>query len=86
LNVAAVKRIYPTVNEAALARSFKELSAQDVRIEVGQITFNRDGSVMVTGQVRQSFTPRVGSGRTQVMASVFKLEKAGDRWVIVERR
>jgi hypothetical protein len=80
-----VKRIYPAVNEAALARSFKELSAQEVRIEVGQVTVS-GGSAVVTGQVRQSFTPRVGSGRTQVIASVFRLEKVGDRWVIVERR
>jgi hypothetical protein len=85
LNVAAVKGIYPAVNEAALARSFRDILAQEVRIEVAQISISGNTAV-VTGRVRQSFTPRAGSGRTDVIASVFRLEKVGNRWVIVERR
>jgi hypothetical protein len=80
-----VRRIYPAVPEAALARSFKELSAQEVRIEVGQISVS-GVSAVVQGRVRQSFTPRVGSGRTEVRQSVFRLEKVAGRWVIVERK
>jgi hypothetical protein len=80
-----VKGIYPAVNEAALARSFRDILAQEVRIEVAQISISGNTAV-VTGRVRQSFTPRAGSGRTDVIASVFRLEKVGNRWVIVERR
>ena len=36
--------------------------------------------------VRQAFRPKVGQGRSQDVASVFRLQKTGGRWVIVERR
>jgi hypothetical protein len=85
LDVAAVKRIYPTVNEAALQRSFRDMLAQEVQIEAERISISGTTAV-VTGRVRQSFTPRAGTGRSDVIASVFRLEKMGDRWVIVERR
>jgi serine/threonine-protein kinase len=85
LDIAAVKRIYPSINEAALARSFRDLISQQVRIEAEQISITGT-TAMVVGQVRQSFTPRAGSGRSDVIKSVFRLQKVGDRWVIVERR
>jgi hypothetical protein len=84
-DVEAVKRIYPTVNEAALKRSFSDMLAQEVRIEAQEISITGNTAV-VTGRVRQSFTPRAGSRRTDVIASVFRLQKMGNRWVIVERR
>jgi ketosteroid isomerase-like protein len=84
-DVEAVKRIYPTVNEAALQRSFRDMLAQEVRIEAEEISITGNTAV-VTGRVRQSFTPRAGSRRTDVIASVFRLQKMGNRWVIVERR
>jgi len=80
-----VKRIYPSINEAALARSFRDLISQQVRIEGEQISITGTTATVV-GQVRQSFTPRAGSGRSDVIRSVFRLQKVGDRWVIVERR
>jgi hypothetical protein len=85
LDVAAVKRIYPSVNEAALERSFRDMLAQEVRIEVAQISISADTAV-VTGRVRQSFTPRVGSGRTDVINSLFRLQKVGNGWVILQRK
>jgi hypothetical protein len=80
-----VKRIYPTVNAAALERSFRDMLAQEVQIEAAQISISGDTAV-VTGRVRQSFTPRAGSRHTDVIASVFRLQKVGNSWVIVERR
>jgi ketosteroid isomerase-like protein len=81
----AVKRIYPMVNEAALERSFRDMVAQEMRIEAEQISISGNTAV-VTGRVRQSFTPRAGSRRSDVIASVFRLQKMGNGWVIVERR
>ena len=74
------------MNAAALERSFRDLSAQQVQISGdNQITITGTTAV-VRCMVRQSFTPKVGQGRTQNIASVFRLQKTGGRWVIVERR
>jgi hypothetical protein len=50
-----------------------------------QITIEGTTAV-VRCQVRQSFRPKVGQGRTETVASVFRLQKTGGRWIIVERR
>jgi tetratricopeptide (TPR) repeat protein len=86
LSVDAVRRVYPTVNAEALARSFRELSSQQVQIS-GDDKITIDGATAVVRcTVVQSFTPRVGQGRRQNVQSVFRLQKTGGRWVIVERR
>ena len=87
LNVDAVRRVYPTVNTEALARLFRELRSQQVQI-TGDDSITIDGaSAVVRCVVVQSFTPKVGAGRRgEKVASVFRLQKTGGRWVIIERR
>ena len=85
LSVDAVRRVYPTVDGAALARSFRELRSQRVEILSDQITIDGTNAI-VRCEMRQAFTPRVGQGRTETRPSVFRLQKIGARWVIVERR
>jgi serine/threonine-protein kinase len=85
LDVDAVRRIYPTVNAAALAQSFRALESQEVRITEETITIS-GAMANVRARVRQSFTPKVGSGRADVFTSDFRLQKVDDRWVILERR
>jgi ketosteroid isomerase-like protein len=86
LEVEAVQRVYPGVNEAALRRSFSGLSSMQVQI-VGDEQMTIEGATAVVRcQVRQSFRPKVGQGRTETVVSVFRLQKTGGRWIIVERR
>jgi serine/threonine-protein kinase len=85
LDVAAVRRIYPSINAAALSRSFSALATQEVRVTPGAITVSGT-TATVRAQVRQSFTPRRGIGRSDVIDSEFHLQKVGDRWLILERR
>ena len=81
-----MRRVYPAVNAAALAKSFAELSSQQVQIS-GDDQITIDGATAtVRCQVRQAFRPKVGQGRSQVVTSVFRLQKTGGRWIIVERR
>jgi hypothetical protein len=80
-----VRRVYPGVNAALLSKSFSELSSQQVEISGDQITID-GATATVRCQVRQAFRPKVGQGRSQLVTSVFRLQKTGDRWVIVERR
>jgi serine/threonine protein kinase len=86
LSVDAVRRVYPTINAETLARSFRALSSQHVEIVGGaQITIDGTNAI-VRCQVRLAFTPKVGQGRTETQTAVFRLQKTGDRWIIVERR
>ena len=86
LDVDAVRRVYPGVDATALERSFRCLRSQQVEIrEVYQISID-GGTALVRCQLRQAFTSRVGQGRAEIMNSVFRLQKIGDRWVITERR
>jgi hypothetical protein len=85
LDVAAVRRLYPAVNETALERSFRALVNQDVRITVESLAITGT-TATVRAQVRQSFTPKVGTGRSDVLTSEFRLQKMGDRWIILQRR
>ena len=85
LNVDAVRRVYPTVNAEALARSFREMSSQQVQITADD-TITIDGATAVVRcTVIQSFTPKVGAGQRRNVPSVFRLQKTGGRWVIVQR-
>jgi len=86
LSVDAVRRVYPTINAEALARSFRALSSQQVEI-VGDDQITIDGTnAIVRCLVRQAFTPKVGQRRVETQTAVFRLQKTGGRWIIVERR
>jgi hypothetical protein len=85
LDADAVVRVYPSVNAAALRRSFRDLNGQSVQIEPGQIAVN-GSTATVSARVRQSFTPKAGSGRSDVVNSTFRLQKVNGGWLSVERR
>jgi hypothetical protein len=85
LSVDAVRRVYPGVDAAALERSFRHMSSQQIEIRVDRISI--DGAIAVVHcEVRQAFTPRVGQGQSRTLQSVFRFQKSGGRWVIIERR
>jgi hypothetical protein len=86
LNVDAVRKVYPKVNADALARSFREMAAQQVQIGNDAQISIEGATAVVRCTVIQGFTPRVGQGRRpQPVAATFRLQKTGGRWVIIER-
>jgi hypothetical protein len=85
LDVAAVQRVYPSVNAASLRRSFAEYRSFEVQISQEQISVN-GSEATVTCRVRQSFVPKVGSGRSDTLTATFELRKVGTQWVIASRR
>ena len=81
-----MQRVYPSVNAAALERSFRQAASQQVQIS-GDDQITIDGTTAVVRcQVRQTFTPKVGQRRTDVVTATFRLQKTGGRWVITDRR
>jgi hypothetical protein len=86
LDVDAVQRVYPAVNEAGLRRSFSGLSSMQVQIAGNEQIAIEGTTAVVRCQIRQAFRPKVGQGRTETVSSVFRLQKTGGRWIIVERR
>ena len=83
LDASAVQRIWPGVDERALARAFEGLSSQSVSL--GNCAFAISGTT-ATAQCTGSatWTPKVGSGsRTVARRWQFSLQNAGDDWQIV---
>ena len=85
LDADAVVRVFPSVNASALSKSFSALKSQQV--EVSNERVQVDGATAVVRcRVLQTFDPRIGDGRTFTVNAEFRLQKSGNRWVIVERR
>ena len=85
MDVAAVQRVHPSVNTAALVKNFSNLRSQTVEIQrCDPITINGTNAV-VRCVLGQSITPRIGSRHNENRPSEFRLRKEGTRWVIVDR-
>ena len=85
LNVQEIKRVYPDINAEALADNFKRMRALSVEIINPQISIVGSTATVVC-QVRQRYTPHVGSRGQSTVNATFRLVKRGDAWVIVDRR
>ena len=87
LSVDEVRQVYPTVNAETLTRSFSNLSAQQVFFRsYDEITID-GATAVVRCTVVHSLTPKdqaLSASRTS--QAVFRLQKMGDRWVIVDWR
>jgi hypothetical protein len=82
LDAAAARAVWPTVDERALARAFGGLQSQ--RFSLGQCDVAVDGGrahAECAGSA--SWTPKVGSGRTEPRTWAFDLRSASDGWKIV---
>ncbi|MFN8058676.1 MAG: nuclear transport factor 2 family protein, partial [Vicinamibacterales bacterium] len=85
LDAAAVKRVFPNADATQLTRDFGSLSAQQLHIDNPQVTVTGT-TATVTAHLRQSGLPKDGMGWDSASEATFRLQKNGDRWVIVERR
>ena len=85
LSVPEITRVYPDINADALADNFKLMRAYSVEIINPRISIVGSTATVVC-QVRQRYTPHVGSRGQSTVNSTFRLVKRGDAWVIVDRR
>jgi len=86
LDVDAVRRVWPSVNRAALARAFANLDSQRVSLGDCRIQVDNDAArARCSGSA--TWTPRVGNGtRTDRRTWDFDLEKSAVGWQIVNAR
>jgi len=85
LDPAAVKRVYPGLDEQQLRRSFSDLRSQRMQVQIANITI-KGSAATVSGTVETVVTPQVGRQQRDSRPAQFRLEKANGTWVIVERR
>ncbi len=85
LSVPEITRVYPSINADALAENFKLMRAYSVEIINPRISIAGSTATVVC-EVRQRYTPHVGSRGQSTVNSTFRLVKKGDSWIIVERR
>ena len=86
LDVAAVERVWPSVNRSALARAFDSLALQRVSLGVCSIDVAGD-SARASCAGSATWTPKVGGGeRRDERAWRFDLEKSASGWLITNAR
>lgn len=86
LDVGGVRRVYPGVREADLAKSFSGLRSQRVQVQNERITVAGTAAT-VTCTWATVFEPRVGNRQTASPTITLTLQKSsGGNWIIVDRR
>jgi hypothetical protein len=87
LDAAAAQRVWPAVNQAALARAFGALASQ--RVSLGECRIDlRDTTARARCTGSATWAPRIGDGssRTETREWLFDLVRAGTDWQILSAR
>jgi hypothetical protein len=87
LDAAAAQRVWPAVNQAALARAFDALASQ--RVSLGECRIEvRDTTARARCSGSATWAPRIGDGsaRTEAREWIFDLVRAGTDWQILSAR
>jgi serine/threonine-protein kinase len=85
LDAAAVRRVFPAVNEPALRQNFAGMKSYQTQIQNETISINGT-TATVSCTWALTFTGQVGGVQRAAPKVVIRLQKTGDRWIIVERR
>jgi hypothetical protein len=85
LDVAAVERVWPTVNRDALTRAFDSLESQQVTLADCRVQLDGN-TARATCQGSARWTPKVGREETNERNWAFDLEKSADGWQITSAR
>ena len=85
LDARAARAVWPTVNERALARAFRDVASQNVRFDDCEIDI-RGASANALCRGTASYVPKVGNReqRTEERSWRFELRLDGDAWQIVD--
>ena len=86
LNTAAVKRVYPGINETGLKASFGGLKSQQVAIVNEQFVNLTDSQATVTCTWQVAFVGSAGGMQRSSPKVTIRLQKSNGNWFIVDRR
>jgi hypothetical protein len=84
LDASAVRSVWPTVDEGALAKAFSTLSSQTVSFDNCDIDFEGTSTARALCRGRASYVGKVGSQepRSESRTVRFELKRDGDAWKI----
>lgn len=82
LDVAAVKKVQPSVPAENLARAFKDMRELKVTIDEVRVLSSDGTTARVSCKVTQALTPKVGSKQNTAVTRVMRLRRNADAWVI----
>jgi hypothetical protein len=86
LDSSAVKRVFPSINERALASGFSGLKSQIVHVLNEQFQSLTDSEATVSCTWDVNFVPKVGGQQHDTRTITLRLQKTNSGWVIVDRR
>jgi hypothetical protein len=86
LNIAAVKRVHPGINEAGLKNSFEQTKSQQVAIVNEQFVTLTDSQATVTCTWQVAYVGVVGGQKRSSPKVTIRLQKSNGNWFIVDRR
>jgi hypothetical protein len=83
LDAAAVRSIWPSVNESALARAFANLSSQSMSFDTCDVNVT-GATARASCRGRASYVPKIGSQEkhNEPRTVQFELKRDGDNWKI----
>jgi len=86
LDAAAVKRVYPGIDEKKLQRGFGAYRSQQVEVQVEQIQMTGPTTADVTTLQMTTASMQVGGMHRDTRRILFRLERRSGSWIIVEHR
>jgi hypothetical protein len=86
LDAAAIKRVYPSLEEQKLQRGFGAYRSQQVQVQIEQIQMTGPTTADVTTLQVTTASMQVGGTHRDSRRIVFRLEKQNGSWIILEHR
>lgn len=86
LDAAAVKQVYPGIDETRLLRGFGGYRSQQVQVRVERIQMTGPTTADVTTLQTTTASMQVGGTHRDTRRIVFRLEKRNGSWIILEHR
>jgi hypothetical protein len=86
LDAAAVKRVYPGIDEEKLQRGFGAYRSQQVQVRVEQIQMTGPTTADVTTLQTTNASMQVGGAHRDTRRIMFRLERQNGSWIILEHR
>ena len=86
LDTAAIKRVYPGIDENRLERGFGAYRSQQVQVRIEDIRMTGPTTADVTTLQMTTASMQVGGTRSDTRRIVFRLEERNGSWIILEHR
>ena len=83
LDVNAVRQVWPSVDQKALAKAFDQLKSEDLTLENCKVTVTGANAVAACGG-KTEYVPKIGSKNARVERHQWRisLQQVADRWVV----